>query len=178
MSKLRPTVKELAERKLRAERTMRIIATIGAVPVGLVGLWVSYGHIYDVTLNAGESQSTAAIMALSVDGLMIVSGISIVSGRKSFMPYLAFTLGMLASLAANVVSADPSGLSYVVAGWPAVSLTVTSELLLRMWAPARRKPKPRARASQVNAKPRSRRVGTSVPSHALNGSQPVVVATR
>lgn len=116
----------------KTQKLMRRLAFAGAIPVGSVALIVSYGHIHDVTLLAGETPLTATIMGLSVDGLMLTAAVAIMSGRKSPLPYLAFMCGLFASVAANVLSAEGSVVSYAVAAWPAIALTLTSELLLRL----------------------------------------------
>lgn len=129
----------------KRKRILNRLAIAGAVPVLGVALFVSYGHIYHVTLQAGESQMTAAIMALSIDGLALVASVAIISGRRSIMPYAAFACAMVASLGANMLSADPNPISYAVAGWPTVSLLWASEILLRLMVPAPAKRKPTAR---------------------------------
>lgn len=135
----------------RSQRRMRALAIVGAIPVALVALYVSYGHIAAVTLAAGESPITSAIMALSVDGMMLTAGVAIMAGRRSMIPYLTFGVGMVASLAANVISAEGSLVSYVVAAWPALALTLTSELLLRLTTP------PRPRRRKRTTKPSTRK---------------------
>lgn len=152
MSRTNTPRRRRPSRTVRAERIMRRLAIAGAVPVGAVALWVSYGHIHDVTLAAGESPTTARIMALSVDGLMVTAAVAIMSGRRSLLPYLAFVAGLAASLGANVLSASGSPVSYVVAGWPALALTLTSELLLRLLVPARAKPRRRTRSTPARSR--------------------------
>lgn len=145
-------------KSVRAERirqcVLRSVAIGGSVPPMLVALFVSYGHIHDVTLKAGESPQTAAIMALSIDGLILVSSVAIISGRRSLVPYLAFGMGVTASLAANLVSAEREIVSMVVATWPAIALVLTSELLLRLLLPPTRK-RTRKRSQTRTAKPQT-----------------------
>lgn len=128
-------------RAARTRTVMRAVALTGGLPVFAVALYVSYGHIRHVTLTGGESVATANIMALSVDGMLLVASVAMLAGYRTVSAYAAFVLGCLASLGANIFSAVEVGTptAYVVAGWPAVAMIVTSEMLARMFLPAKAK---------------------------------------
>ena len=135
-----------AARVRKIRNIMRIIAIVGTSLVGLGALWISYGHIYDVSRVAGESHVNAMLIPAGIDGLLIVSGVAIVSGRKDYVSYGSFAFGIMASLVANVLSASGSILSYGLAAIAPIALVGASEMLLRMFFPTpskRKKPIPR-----------------------------------
>jgi hypothetical protein len=89
-----------------------------------------------VALGVGEHVTTAYVLPLSVDGLIVVSSIAMVDDRAAGRTprrsaKIAFAVGIIASVAANVTAADPTWLARVVAGWPAVALLLTVEVLSR-----------------------------------------------
>ena len=143
----KPTTKKItmseAARAKRTRKILRIIGICGAAMVGLVAIWVSYGHIYHVSRIAGQSHMNATLIPVGIDGLLIVAGVAIVSGRKDYVTYGSFAFGVAASLSANILSAEGSILSYGIAAIAPIALVGASEMLLRMFfpqAPKRRKP--------------------------------------
>lgn len=135
----KPTTKRTAiteaMRAKKMRKIMRVIAICGASMVGLVALWISYGHIYHVARMAGESHMNAMLIPVGIDGLLIVAGVAIVSGRKDYISYGSFSFGVIASLCANIISAEGSILSYGIAGIAPIALVGASEMLLRMFFP-------------------------------------------
>lgn len=141
-----------------------------ALSVFLVSAYVSYGHIESLTLAAGQSITVAAIMAIAVDGLMVVSGNYITAARTRVGKVWAvtgFLVGLLASLAANVLSAPPTVLGRAVGAFPAIALVLTAGVL--HWGDKRpktkRKPAVVAPKATVDPAPA---VGTV---YGLNGHQ-------
>jgi hypothetical protein len=155
MSKIAPTAKELQVKEYRQRKAMRILTVLAGIPVGLGALWVSYWHIVDVTLMAGESVSTAYLMPATVDGMLIVAGIMIASGKKGWLSYSAFGVGMAASLGANVVSASGSSVSYIVAAWPAITVALTFEMVLRQLVVPKKRPARKRKLPQTRTVTRS-----------------------
>lgn len=141
----RPTGAERELAKLKAEnerradlarRGMRRLAGAGAGLVWFVDLYASYFHITELAVRHGQSQSLAHMIPLSVDGLMLIAAVAVVALRGSWMPKLAFLLGAGATIAANVLSVRGHDvIGYGMAGWVAVSLIGSAELLLRLWLP-------------------------------------------
>lgn len=152
-----------AQRAAHSQAWMRGLGIAGALPVGAASLYVSYGHMRDLIISAGESGLTPYVLPMAVDGMMLTSAVSILANRGTKIPYVAFGVGVAASLAANVASAqggDPVAL--IVAGMPALLLVLTAEVLLRLIVPVARRRKRRT---------------TKVPAHSrlfawLRGSQP------
>jgi hypothetical protein len=100
--------------------------------VAVVAAIASFSHMQEVALMAGQAELIALILPLSVDGLIVVGSVALVDGAtKRGIAWFAFMVGVAASLAANVLSADPDLLSRSVAAWPAVALLLTVEVLLQ-----------------------------------------------
>jgi hypothetical protein len=82
----------------------------------------------------GDAGWHAHAFPLSVDGVEIVASLVLLAdrraGRKSgWLPWTALTIGTVASLAANIATADYGIVSRVIAGWPAVALLIAVKLL-------------------------------------------------
>jgi DNA-binding transcriptional ArsR family regulator len=81
---------------------------------------------------AGQSPLLATLLPLSVDGLLLVATIALGDGRRHRgSAWLAFFVGVAASLAANVLATPGGALARVVSAWPAVALLLTVEVLAR-----------------------------------------------
>lgn len=119
-------------------------ATAAVVGVVIVAAANSYDHMRELAVEVGEPGWRAAMLPLSVDGLVGVASAVMLTRRRAGRPggYLAgaaLTLGIVASLAANVVSADPTlvpehVVRWAVAGWSPLSLALSFELLLQLRA--------------------------------------------
>jgi hypothetical protein len=71
---------------------------------------------------------------LSVDGVEIVASLVLLADRRAgrtsgWLPWAALTIGTVASLAANIATADHGIISRIIAGWPAVALLIAVKLL-------------------------------------------------
>ncbi|WP_460363678.1 DUF2637 domain-containing protein [Actinocorallia lasiicapitis] len=96
---------------------------------------VSYRHMHELAVVRGESRWTAALIPLSVDGMIVVASMSILvesrAGRRGgWLPWVLLGLGSLASLAANVAVAEPTTIGRVIAAWPSLALLGAYELLM------------------------------------------------
>jgi hypothetical protein len=122
----------------KAPRPERVIrwTTIGAV-VLLAGIAavVSYGHMHELAIRHGEDPWAAALVPLSVDGMIIASSMSILyasrHGRRgSPLAWTLLIVASSASLGANVAVADPSLIARIVAAWPSFALIGAYEMLM------------------------------------------------
>jgi hypothetical protein len=109
----------------------------GASAVAAVAAVASYVHMKTLGENAGQGLLSWGL-PLSVDGLLVVSGMVMFVRRcagqaAGCLPWIGLVLGLLASLSANVAVAGPDPLSWVVSGWPPVSLAVAFELLIMIF---------------------------------------------
>jgi hypothetical protein len=101
------------------------VATIAAI--------VSYAHVESVALGHGYTLATARLLPLSVDGLVIAASMALGTGTRPALARTGLVLGILATVAANVVYGAHYGITgAVVNSWPAASFIVASELLLGM----------------------------------------------
>jgi hypothetical protein len=84
--------------------------------------------------TAGE-EWRSWIIPLSVDGMLVASTLAIVDRRRAglpagWVPWLGLSLGILASLAANVAAARPDPIARVIAAWPPLAFAVAVETLV------------------------------------------------
>ena len=108
----------------------------GATVAGLAGIAgaISYSHMRQLAAAHGDAGWHAHAFPLSVDGVEIVASLVLLAdrrvGRRSgWLPWTALTIGTLASLAANIATADTGIISRVIAGWPAAALLIAVKLL-------------------------------------------------
>jgi hypothetical protein len=114
---------------VNARRFASLAGTVAVTAIAAVG---SYDHQRELALMAGQTPLLATLLPLSVDGMLLVATLALNDGRRSrWSAWLAFLVGVVASLAANVIVAAPDAISRVVSGWPAVALLLTVEVLAR-----------------------------------------------
>nr|WP_281187053.1 DUF2637 domain-containing protein [Micromonospora sediminicola] len=110
----------------------RVASLAGTVAVTVIAAVASYDHMRELAERAGQPPLLAALLPLSVDGMILVATLALGDGRRSrWSAWLAFVLGVAASLAANVIVAPPDATARVVSAWPAVALLLTVEVLAR-----------------------------------------------
>jgi len=123
--------------------TTRSIATFGGV-LGVIGVaaYASWEHIVHLSLRAGERAEVAPVLPISVDGMLVVSAAMMardraMGRRPRLSARVAFWIGVGATTAANIASANPpAGLAWqigarMISAWPAVALLLTVEMLYR-----------------------------------------------
>jgi hypothetical protein len=119
-----------------ADRVIRWATTGSVVMLALIAAVVSYRHMYTLVLRHGETVWTAALLPLSVDGMIAASSMSLLvdsrHGRRGgVLPWTLLIVGSAASLAANVAVAEPSWEGRLIAAWPSFALIGSYELLMR-----------------------------------------------
>ncbi|MBL7498268.1 DUF2637 domain-containing protein [Frankia sp. CNm7] len=113
------------------------LATVAAVlTVAGIAAAVSYKHMHGVALEHGEDPVAAAIIPISVDGLIVAASLTLLADsragrRRTWLPYTLLVLGSAASLAANVMHAEPTLAARIIAAWPPLALIGAYELLMR-----------------------------------------------
>jgi len=120
----------------RADQLIRR-ATTGTVLflAGVAGV-VSYGHMHLLAVRYGEEPWTAALLPLSVDGMIVAASLTLLwdsrRGRSGgILPWALLVVASGASLAANVAVAHPMVISRVIAAWPSFALIGAYEMLMR-----------------------------------------------
>jgi hypothetical protein len=101
-----------------------------------VAAYASYVHQREFALQGGADGVSASLWPLSVDGLLLLATVGLLKpsssgGRRGrYVVWLAFLLGIVVSLAANIAAAPALVWKPVlVAGWPPVALLLSVELL-------------------------------------------------
>lgn len=111
-----------------------------AALVAAVAGFASYRHIFDVAKEAGEHVSVSAVLPLAIDGLILVATLAMLDDKRNrrrprLSARVALVFGILATLAANVASAQPNVTARLVAAVPAVSFLLAVEVLARTGRP-------------------------------------------
>jgi len=100
--------------------------------VALVAAAASDQHQRTLASLAGEGWLAWAL-PISVDGMMLATGRSILRRRTGirapFLSWFGFTLGFVASVAANVAAAHPTPVGRLIAAWPPIALFIAYETL-------------------------------------------------
>jgi hypothetical protein len=117
-------------------------AAVGTVLVlAAVAAYMSYGHLRAVA--EGQGEDAAALFPISVDGLIVAASLVLLARRRSglpggVLPWAGLLLGVLATIAGNVASAEPTTVARLVAAWPPVAFALSYEYLLTLLRPADR----------------------------------------
>ncbi|HVQ93569.1 MAG TPA: DUF2637 domain-containing protein [Mycobacteriales bacterium] len=159
------------------DRCIRWTTTASVVVLAGIAAVVSYRHMHTLTLAHGESAWTAALIPLSVDGMVVASSMTLLADSRAGnsggpLPWALLAVGSLASLAANMAVAEPTAYGRVIAAWPSFALIGAYELLMRQIRQAAT-----ARTDAVGAG-EARVVGPRRRGHAVRGSAVTAVEPR
>jgi hypothetical protein len=118
------------------DTAIRRTTTASVVLLAGIAAIVSYRHMHTLALQHGETVWTAALIPLSVDGMIVASSMSLLldsrrGTRSGHLPWALLMIGSTASLAANVAVAEPTLYGRVIAAWPSLALIGAYELLMR-----------------------------------------------
>jgi hypothetical protein len=111
-------------------RTVRPhLARVDAVLVqALIAAALSFAHIHDIAMAAGQDGWKAWAYPISVDLLLVAAWRRLRTGTTKAAAWCWFVIALTASLGANVATAGlldmtdvPAWLRILVAGWPAVA---------------------------------------------------------
>lgn len=111
-----------------------------AAVVAVVAGYSSWNHIVEVARTAGEDSSVANVLPLSIDGLIVVGTMAMVADKRGgrsprLSARVALGFGVVATLAANIASAQPTVTARLVAAVPAVAFLIAVEVLARAGRP-------------------------------------------
>jgi hypothetical protein len=120
----------------RADLIIRRTSSATVCFLAAVAGVVSYGHMHALALRYGEQPWTAALLPLSVDGMIIAASLALLSdsrrGRRGgVLPWALLVIASGASLAANVAVAHPMLISRIISAWPPFALIGAYEMLMR-----------------------------------------------
>jgi hypothetical protein len=115
---------------------IRWATTISVVVLAGIAAVLSYKHMRTLVLEYGETSWTAALLPVSVDGMIVASSMTLLADsrngqRSGLLPWTLLVIGSTASLAANVAVAEPSLVGRLIAAWPSAALIGSYELLMR-----------------------------------------------
>lgn len=106
--------------------------------VAVVAALQSYRHIYELMLAQDHDKLGAALLPLSVDGLVLAASITLVvaqrtnKGKTDGVAWLMLGLGATATLCANVAVGWHFGvIAAIGSGWPAVAFIGAAEMAFR-----------------------------------------------
>jgi hypothetical protein len=110
----------------------RFASLAGALVVATIAALASYSHMRSLALQYGQSELIADLLPISVDGMMAVATVALSDGRRNrATAWLAFWTGVGASVAANVLAAEPSTVARCISAWPAVAFVLVVEVITR-----------------------------------------------
>ena len=126
----------MAEPRLGPDRAIRAATTLSVIVLAVIAAIVSYKHMYLLVRRYGEGSWTAGLLPVSVDGMIVASSMSLLQDSRcnrhsGLLPWALLIIGSAASLAANVVVAEPTVVGRLIAGWPSFALIGSYELLMR-----------------------------------------------
>jgi hypothetical protein len=119
-----------------ADRLVRWTTTVSVVVLAGIAAIISYRHMFALVHRYGETSWTAALLPVSVDGMIAASSMSLLASsrlgqRSGVLPWALLVIGSAASLSANVAVAEPSAVGRLIAAWPSAALIGSYELLMR-----------------------------------------------
>jgi hypothetical protein len=122
--------------RARAGLGTRIAARGAAAVVAAVAGAASFEHIASVAIAAGERAWVGYSLPLAIDGLIVVGVAALLEDQRRhrhgrLSARLAVLVGVAATLAANVASAEPTGTARLVALAAPVSFLLSVEVLTR-----------------------------------------------
>jgi Protein of unknown function (DUF2637) len=122
--------------RARGDRWIRWTTTASVLTLAGIAAVVSFRHMHALTFAHGESTLTAALIPLSVDGMIVASSMTLLADSRlgragGVLSWLLLAVGSAASLSANVAVAEPTVYGRVIAAWPSFALIGAYELLMR-----------------------------------------------
>ncbi|MDX3099959.1 DUF2637 domain-containing protein [Nonomuraea angiospora] len=121
----------------RSDRVIGWTTILTVVLLAAIAATVSYRHLHMLAVRHGESSWSAALLPLSVDGMILAASMALLSDsrrgkRGGLLPWSLLIIGSLASVGANVAVAEPSIIGRAVAAWPAFALIGGMEMAFRL----------------------------------------------
>lgn len=152
-------------------------ARAAAALVAAVAGAASYEHIASVAIRDGEREWVGYALPLAIDGLIVVGVAALLEDRQSgriprISARVAVAVGVLATLAANVASAEPTWTARLVAVAAPVSFLLSVEVLTRTGRPGATRTGSQAAARSQVGPGRQRRTSRRTSAVALLRQRP------
>lgn len=119
-----------------ADSWIRRTTILAVATVSGIAAVVSYSHIQHVSITHGQTSLDAALMPVSVDGLILAASMTAfyASRNRLTVPFLArfaLALGIGATIAANCLFGISHGwLGATISAWPAIAFIFAVELMI------------------------------------------------
>ncbi|AGZ40716.1 DUF2637 domain-containing protein [Actinoplanes friuliensis] len=112
------------------------LRNLAAGAVAGIAAWSSWYHMSHLARLHGEPAEVAVALPLTVDGMLIVATIVMADDKRRYgvvrpVARIAFPIGVIASVAANIAGADPTLWARFIAAWPPIALLLIVEMLAR-----------------------------------------------
>jgi hypothetical protein len=134
--------------------TPRVAAGTAMLAVAVATGWISYTHIFELTVSLHEPVATARVWPVGVDGLIVIGSVLLLTGKcDPWLGWLGIGFGVTVSVFANIMSQIAYG--PLAAGWaacPALGFAL-STFLLERWLKAQVSPARPATARRRAARP-------------------------
>jgi hypothetical protein len=122
----------MEDRTVRSPGVRRVASVGSALIVGAIAAWASYTHMRDLALAHGQPEGLANWWPLSVDGMMVAATIGLGDGRPDRRSaWLAFWVGVIVSVTANILAADANVVARAISAWPALAFLLSIEVITR-----------------------------------------------
>lgn len=130
-----------------------LYARLAAALVAIIAMVVSFAHISDTARSAGEATWASILIAISLDGLIVVgimAGIEDARHNRKWRKsgVFAFWVGIAGTMSANLASAEPNMKAYLVALVAPTAFLISAHVLHQSG-----KPKPQQSTSDLQPTP-------------------------
>ncbi|HET9081668.1 MAG TPA: DUF2637 domain-containing protein [Trebonia sp.] len=121
---------------MNGDKAARMLAGLAVLTVAVIAAIVSFSHIETLALSHGQPIWDARFLPVSVDGMLVVSSLTLLADARARRPApglarAGLVLGVVATVAANVVFGVHAGpVGAVISAWPAVAFIVATEILV------------------------------------------------
>ena len=119
-----------------SDKFARVLTGLAVLAVAVIAAIVSFSHIETLALSHGQPIWDARFLPVSVDGLLVVSSLTLLADARARRPApglarAGLVLGVIATVAANVVLGVHSGpVGAMINAWPAVAFIISTEILV------------------------------------------------
>jgi hypothetical protein len=127
---------------MTADRVIRYSTVTAVAAVGLAAAVLSYRHQFELAAGHGESELTAKLIPISIDGLLLAGTLAVLDASRrqtghAWAARVTVGLGVAMTMWANIVHGLGFGWTgIIISGWPPVALMAAIEVLARMVRPS------------------------------------------
>lgn len=119
------------------ERLFRVLSTLTVLMLAAAAAILSFTGLRDLGLHAGFDPHIAWLLPIVLDGMVLTGSLGVISsdliGVPTWYPWMLTVLGVIASIAGNVVISKPDLTSQLVHGAAPVTFALSIEGLLRIY---------------------------------------------